>query len=118
MKLNHLNLTVDNVAETREFLERYFGLRGMVGDERDENFDVLFDDNNLVLTLMRVSEAAEVHYPSSFHIGFVQESEERVNEINRCLRDDGYSVKEARRFHGSWTFYCKAPGGFMIEVLA
>jgi catechol 2,3-dioxygenase-like lactoylglutathione lyase family enzyme len=27
MKLNHLNLTVTDVGEAREFLERYFGLR-------------------------------------------------------------------------------------------
>ena len=27
MKLNHLNLTVDDVPEARRFLETYFGLR-------------------------------------------------------------------------------------------
>jgi lactoylglutathione lyase len=52
-----------------------------------------------------------------FHIGFVQESEEQVNEINRRLRDDGYAVPEPARLHGSWTFYFQAPGGFTVEVL-
>jgi hypothetical protein len=29
MKLNHLNLTVTNVANAAAFLEKYFGLRNM-----------------------------------------------------------------------------------------
>ena len=44
--------------------------------------------------------------------------EERVNEINRRLKEDGFDVPPPERFHGSWTFYFRAPGGgFTIEVL-
>jgi catechol 2,3-dioxygenase-like lactoylglutathione lyase family enzyme len=32
MKLNHLNLAVDDVATARQFLQRHFGLR-MVGKD-------------------------------------------------------------------------------------
>lgn len=118
MKLNHLNLTVTHVPETRRFLEKYFGLRSMAGGETDRGLAVMFDDANLVLTLMKAGEQTEVKYPPSFHIGFVQESEAKVNEINQRLKDDGFDVKPPRRFHGSWTFYFNAPGGFMIEVLS
>lgn len=117
MKLNHLNLAVTNVAEAAKFLRKYFGLRGMDKSEDNDNFDVMFDDGNFVLTLMKVGENAEVNYPPSFHIGFIQESEEKVNEINQQLKNDGFEVKQPRHFHGSWTFYFKAPGGFTIEVL-
>jgi lactoylglutathione lyase len=117
MKLNHLNLTVTDVSETRKFLEKYFGLRSMERGEDDDTFAVLFDDGGLVLTLMKVGQVTEVKYPVSFHIGFIQESEGRVNEINQRLKDDGFDVKPPRRFHGSWTFYFRAPGGFTIEVL-
>ena len=41
-----------------------------------------------------------------------------MNEINQCLKDDGFDVPPPARFHGSWTFYFTAPGGFTIEVLA
>ncbi len=116
MKLNHLNLTVNNVAETRAFLEKYFGFRGMA-EESDDTFDVMFDDADLVLTLMKVGKSTEVKYPASFHIGFIQASEEKVDEINQRLKDDGFDVKPPRRFHGAWTFYCKAPGGFTVEIL-
>ncbi|MBC8136221.1 MAG: VOC family protein [Fibrella sp.] len=117
MKLNHLNLNVTDVIATRQFLEKYFGMRGM--DEKyNPGFDALFDDNDMVLTLFRFAKGKEMEYPPTFHIGFIQESEERVNEINRQLKDDGYEVPEPARMHGSWTFYFRCPGGFTIEVLS
>lgn len=116
MKLNHLNLTVTNVAETRKFLAEYFGLRDGGGNN---NIAFLSDDNGLVLTLtsMKVGNETEVKYPVTFHIGFIQESEERVNAINRRLKEDGFDVPPPSRQHGAWTFYFQAPGGFTIEVL-
>ena len=118
MKLNHLNLTVTDAREAAEFLERYFGLRRMEGLEPKSTFAILRDDNGMVLTLIRGQRDQPVEYPGSFHIGFIQESEERVNEINRSLREGGFEVDAPDRLHGSWTFYFKAPGGFTIEVLS
>jgi lactoylglutathione lyase len=118
MKMNHLNLTVTDAAETAQFLEKYFGLPSMEGVEQKKTFAIVRDDNGLVLTLMRASRTAEVAYPETFHIGFIQESEARVNEINQRLKADGYEVPPPARMHGSWTFYFTAPGGFTIEVLA
>lgn len=116
MKLNHINLTVDDVPAARQFLEKHFGLRPM--DEGMKNFDVLFDDDDLVLTLIGAGRSNAVSYPKTFHIGFIQPSEEHVDEINQRLRDDGFDVDAPSRQHGSWTFYFKAPGGFTIEVLS
>jgi lactoylglutathione lyase len=62
-------------------------------------------------------KAGGVNYPSTFHIGFGQESEEKVNEINQRLKEDGFAVEPPQRFH-AWTFYVQAPGGFTVEVLA
>jgi catechol 2,3-dioxygenase-like lactoylglutathione lyase family enzyme len=115
MKLNHVNLTVDDVPGARRFLERHFGLRPY--GEGQKNFDVLFDDDDLVLTLIGVGRSNTVSYPKTFHIGFIQPSEEQVNEINRQLKEDGFDVEAPSRQHGAWTFYFKAPGGFTIEVL-
>jgi lactoylglutathione lyase len=88
MKLNHLNLTVTDVAETRKLFETYFGFTGFkeVGNEK---FALLFGEDGFVLNLMR---GAQVSYPETFHIGFTQESEEQVNEINQRLKDDGFDV--------------------------
>ena len=118
MKLNHLNLTVTHPTEAAKFLEKYFGLRHMRGVPPDNAGMVgMYDDNDMVLTLMRERAGAELRYPDSFHVGFIQESEERVNEINRRLREDGYDVPPPSRQHGSWTFYFHAPGGFTMEVM-
>ena len=116
MKLNHLNLTVTDVPETHSFLEKYFGLKSM---GCNQNMGFLSDDDGAVISLtnMKIAKETEVRYPASFHIGFIQESEERVNEINRRLQDDGFDVAPPARMHGSWTFYFRAPGGFTIEVL-
>jgi catechol-2,3-dioxygenase len=117
MKLNHLNLTVTNVPETCKFLEKYFGMQGKFGNN---NIAFLYDDNAMVLTLtsMKVGRESEVKYPANFHIGFIQESEERVNKINKQLSADGFDVPPPSRQHGSWTFYFLALGGFTIEVSA
>ena len=117
MKLNRLNLTVTDVLETQRFLEKYFGLKsGGV----NKNIAFLADEAGMVLTLtsMRVGGEDQVRYPATFHIGFAQESEDRVNEINKRLLDDGFDVPPPSKQHGSWTFYFLAPGGFTIEVLA
>ena len=117
MKLNHLNLTVTDVTATRKFLEKYFELRDGGGNK---NIAFLSDENGMVLTLtsMKLAKETEVKYPGSFHVGFIQEGEERVNEINQRLKEDGFDVPPPSKQHGSWTFYFAAPGGFTIEVLS
>ncbi len=118
MKLNHLNLTVSNVLETHHFLEKHFGLKSYGSMEPGDAMSFLSDDNGMVLALFRAAKGTEVKYPAGFHIGFIQESAEQVNEINQRLREDGYDVAKPSRLHGSWTFYFKTPGGFTVEVLA
>jgi lactoylglutathione lyase len=114
MKVNHLNLTVADPVETQQFLIKYFGLKPRGKGNRV--IAILSDDNGMVLSLM--GRESEVKYPATFHVGFIQESEEQVNEINRRLKADGFEVPPPSRQHGSWTFYFDAPGGFTIEVMA
>ena len=117
MILNHLNLTVTDVRETHQFLQKYFGMHDKGGNN---NIAFLADDKGLFLSLtsLKIGGETNVKYPANFHVGFGQPSEEHVNEINRRLKDDGYDVPPPSRQHGSWTFYFTAPGGFTIEVLS
>ncbi len=117
MKLNHLNLTVSDVPQAHHFLEKHFGLKGYRGMEPREAMSFLSDDNGTLVALFRAAKGTEAKYPAGFHIGFIQESEQQVDEINQRLREDGYEVPKPARLHGSWTFYFKAPGGFTVEVL-
>ncbi|WP_096186602.1 VOC family protein [Evansella halocellulosilytica] len=112
MKLNHLNLTVTDVKAAQDFLEKYFHLKTV--STRGRAFAAMFDEDGLVLTLMK---GANIKYPETFHIGFIQESEEKVDELNKRLKEDGYDVEPPQRSHG-YTFYIEAPGGFTVEVLS
>ncbi|MGE7184648.1 VOC family protein [Peribacillus sp. NPDC006672] len=111
MKINHLNLTVNDVTASREFLEKYFGLT--CAGSRGDGFAAMRDDDGSILTLMKGSD---VQYPKTFHVGFIQENEEQVNRINQRLKDDGFMVKPPKHLH-RYTFYVEAPGGFNVEVL-
>lgn len=117
MILNHMNLTVTDAAAAEAFLVKYFGMHPYEGEDRRDNFRFVFDDNGFVLTLMQGSRQTEVKYPANFHIGFGQPSEEKVNEINQRLKDDGFDVQPPEQHH-AWTFYVNAPGGFTVEVMA
>jgi lactoylglutathione lyase len=112
MRLNHLNLTVTDVPSAVAFLEKYMGMSKMGGNA---GLTVLSDGGGFVLSLMKKGRNSDLKYPENFHIGFFVESEEKVNEINRRLKEDGFDVGPPQRLH-AWTFYVEAPGGFIIEV--
>jgi lactoylglutathione lyase len=116
MRLNHLNLTVPDVERTREFFEKYFGLR-CIAQRGSGTLAVMVDDSGFVLTLNNFEKASEVEYPGAFHVGFMQESREQVDAIHQRLKADGFDVGPAKEFHGAWTFYFRSPGGFLVEVL-
>jgi lactoylglutathione lyase len=115
MTLNHINLTVPDVTQTKEFFETYFGLRCVV--ERGRNaLAVLVDESGFVFTLSNFDRVTEVTYPGAFHIGFMQESRARVDEMYERLKAHGLEMAPPREFHGAWTFYFHAPGGILVEV--
>lgn len=115
MRLNHVNLTVPDVSRTREFFETYFGFRCITAKGRD-SLAVLIDESGFIFTLSNFEKATAVEYPGAFHVGFMQESRERVNEIHERLKADGFEVGTPKEFHGAWTFYFRAPGDFVVEV--
>ena len=85
--------------------------------EPREGMSFMSDDNGMLLSLFRAAKGMEAKYPARFHIGFIQDGEEQVNQSNHRLRDDGYQVPKPACLHGSRTFYFQAPGGFTVEVL-
>jgi lactoylglutathione lyase len=112
MRLNHVNLTVTDVAAAARFLESYFGLRAGGGNA---GMAFLTDEDGFVLTLMKARRSDPPAYPSTFHIGFFVDREDRVDEINRRLKYDGFDVAAPRRSH-AYGFYVQAPGGFTVEL--
>jgi catechol 2,3-dioxygenase-like lactoylglutathione lyase family enzyme len=115
MALNHLNLTVPDVPQARTFFETYFGFR-CVGGRQGDDLVVLVDESGFVLTLNNFAKTAEVAYPGAFHVGFRQDSRRPVDAIYQRLKGDRFDIKPPHEFHGAWTFYFRAPGGFLVEV--
>ncbi|HMF16328.1 MAG TPA: VOC family protein [Gemmataceae bacterium] len=116
MALNHVNLTVPDVPKTRAFFETYFGFR-CVAEPQSGAIVVLVDESGFILTLNNFDKAAaEIVYPAAFHVGFRQDSREQVDAIYQRLKADGFDMKPPHEFHGAWTFYSRAPGGFLVEV--
>jgi catechol 2,3-dioxygenase-like lactoylglutathione lyase family enzyme len=115
MALNHLNLTVPDVSQTRAFFETFFGFR-CIAEPQGEALVVLVDESGFILTLNNFGEAGEEVYPGIFHVGFRQDRREQVDAIHQRLMAAGFKMKPPHEFHGAWTFYFRAPGGFLVEV--
>ena len=114
MGLNHVNLTVADVATSRDFFAAYFGFQCVV--DRGAAIVVMVDDLGFVLTLSNFAGATEVTYPGAFHVGFMQDDRAKVDAYYERFKADGFNPKPPHEFHGAWTFYLKAPGGFIVEV--
>jgi catechol 2,3-dioxygenase-like lactoylglutathione lyase family enzyme len=138
-RLNHIDLVVPQVAEDRAFFEKYFGLRCIV--ERGDKLAVMTDGFGFGFVLSSPETGAEINqfqraratdpkdkgpggpdakktieYPAGFHIGFMQDSREAVDEIYKKLKDGGVDVEKPKEHHGAWTFFVRAPGGYFVEV--
>ncbi|GAB3784179.1 VOC family protein [Spirosoma horti] len=119
MALKHLNLSVADVAETKAFFETYFGFQCL--DVKGDNIiAILKDENDFILSISNFHKDQTVQYPADFHIGFVQETPEKVMAIYQNLKANGIDVgKEPHTYggRGTMSFYVTAPGSFLIEVL-
>lgn len=118
MKLNHVNLPSIDVPADQAMFERYFGLRCLV--TRGAGMVVMEDDDGVVLVLNNFPrKRGSFAYPEDsdvLHIGFIQETREAVDAMHARLVADGWDAPAPRDYHGSWTFYFKAKGGYFIEV--
>jgi catechol 2,3-dioxygenase-like lactoylglutathione lyase family enzyme len=119
LKLNHVNLTVSDVRGLSDFFERGFGFT--VTEQRGNGrFAVLEGMDGFILILMYGKDGAHTSYPALFHLGFLVGEEEQVREVYRRLKEAGYEAPAPeileRGGGPTFGFYCKAPGGILVEV--
>jgi catechol 2,3-dioxygenase-like lactoylglutathione lyase family enzyme len=115
LKLNHINLPVADVAVTRDFFSKYFGMKTTF--ELPKNSLVIMrDEGGLILNLSHFDKKSEIQYHKDFHVGFFVESRDQVDSIHAQMTADGIEVDPPRQLQGRWTFYVDAPGGFQVEV--
>ncbi|MEO8243126.1 MAG: VOC family protein [bacterium] len=114
MYLNHLNIPVSDVPAAAAFLSSHFAMRSL--GQPSPKFALLGDDAGMVLALSNFSGAGTSALPPAFHIGFIMASRSEVDAMHQRLTAAGHASPGPRKFHGSWTFYTPAPGGFTVEV--
>ncbi|HTB33042.1 MAG TPA: VOC family protein [Bacteroidia bacterium] len=117
MKLNHLNLTVTNVAEAIVFFETYFNFK--CGDVKGDNLVAVLtgsDGFELVLMSSSMNQKGNITYPDAFHIGFKLDGPNKVNELYKKLKEGGVSLeREPKKIRDSFGFYFYFEN-IMIEV--
>ena len=57
-----------------------------------------------------------VELPGKLHVGFRQDSREAVDEIYKQLKANGVEAEQPKDYHGAWTFFVRATGGYFVEV--
>lgn len=117
MQFNHANFAVADVSAAAEFFARHFDFR-ILGEAHD-NFVVMEGEGGFVLNFMAAGKA-EAAYHKNFHVGFFVGSVAEVRLKHAELVDAGYGPGDVQQFtrggSRTTTFYCQAPGGFLVEV--
>ena len=104
MNINHLNLVVENVAETAHFFVTYFEFEQTI--VKGENvIAVLRNKENFTLVLS-TDKAGNNHYPKDFHIGFMLNSQAQVDRTYEKLKSGGIEPgRVPGKIRNSYAFY-------------
>lgn len=118
-KLNHINLAVSDVPEVTRFFTRALGFR--VHTQRGQNtFSVLTGEDGFVMILMKDKRLTPETYPALFHVGFLVDSQDEVHRLHQQITEAGFDCPTPtivnRGGPPTFGFYCKPPGGVLIEV--
>src|SRR4051812_25705487 len=117
MKLNHINLPIQDVQAATLFFEAHFGFKSE-NSVANDTISVLRSDDDFVLVLMsnKLNQNGNHTYPDAFHIGFFQETDEEVNNVYNRLKQAGVDVgDEPKRIRKTFGFYFKYQD-ILIEV--
>ena len=112
LPINHLNLTVPDVAATRDFFCDQFGFTCA---KPHDALSILDGSDGFVLTVMALKPYESASWPDGFHLG-VYVSEPEVSFHHQRLTDAGFAPGQIMRLHRGTMFYVTAPGDILVEV--
>jgi len=118
MKLNHINIPVEDVAATKQFFEQYFDFKSLEV-KGDNALAILKGTDNFILVLMSkaFNKNAPITYPDAFHVGFLVDNDEQVNSAyQRLIAVDLAIDHPPGKIRGQYGFYFKAPGDLLVEI--
>lgn len=117
MHLNHMHLSVTDVAAASAFFVRHFAFT-LQETRGNHGLAILSGADRFVLVLMKLprdADPAEV-YPPLFHVGFLSPDETQVRTMHAAMQADALDVSAVEFQRGGARFYCRAPGGLLVEV--
>ncbi|CAG9611947.1 hypothetical protein BACCIP111899_01119 [Bacillus rhizoplanae] len=119
MKLNHLNLCVNDLSAAKVFFETFFDFQCL--EEKGKALVVMSDNDGFILVLSdpkAFKGGKDAIYPEAFHIGFLVEEPNEVDQLYDRLIDGGIEIdKEPYKMRGSsYGFYFTVFNGLLIEV--
>jgi catechol 2,3-dioxygenase-like lactoylglutathione lyase family enzyme len=118
MKLNHLNLPVEDVKESKDFFEKYFDFK-CIDIKGEHALAVLKGQDDFILVLMSetFNRNENAGLPSAFHVGFLVDTKEEVLNQFQKLKSGNIVLKnEPKDMRGIFGFYFIAPGNLLIEI--
>ena len=117
MHLNHLHLSVSDVSAAASFFVRHFDF-SLTETRGNAGLAIVKGPGNVILVFMRLKDGISVEdaYPNMFHIGFLVPNESEVAQKHAELLAAGCDVSNLEHMRGALRFYCRAPGGLLLEV--
>ena len=114
MKLNHLDLQVNDVQRAVAFFEDAFGLQ-LQSNRRSSSIAILSDGDGFVLVLQRKKSQTDA-YPDGFHFGFLVDDVEAVHRFHATAHQLGLEVSEIIDNGRGTHVNCTGPDGLLAEV--
>lgn len=103
MNINHLNLVVNNLSATVSFFETYFDFNCIA--EKGQVISVLKNPSDFTLVIMK-DKQQQPRYPENFHLGFMLDSPEKVDNIHKKLVAGKVNVEQLPgKIRDSYGFY-------------
>jgi catechol 2,3-dioxygenase-like lactoylglutathione lyase family enzyme len=117
MRFNHLNLCVDQLDEARDFFATFLDFQFV--EQKGEAIVVMSDGHGftLVLSHLRTAVSKPQQYPDGFHVGFIVETPQQVDQVYQRLTLAPVELAhEPRNIRNTYTFYFTALNGILFEV--
>jgi catechol 2,3-dioxygenase-like lactoylglutathione lyase family enzyme len=113
MKINHLSFPVSDLAGAADFFIKFFDFELV---EQKGGFVAILSDGDGFTLVLTKSKVDGINYPTDFHFGFLQNSEDQVYAIHKKLTEAGMDIPEPKSIRGSLGFYFNGPDGILMEV--
>jgi catechol 2,3-dioxygenase-like lactoylglutathione lyase family enzyme len=118
MQINHLHLSVTDVAACAAFFVKHFEFT-LLESRGNNGMAIIRGQGDSVVVLMRLPADVDpaMAYPKMFHLGFLVPDSSAVNDKHaELLRVGASDLSELQMERGALRFYVRIPGGLLVEV--